>query len=81
MKELLKFQATWCGPCKSLSKVMEGVDLGMYVKEIDIDEDTVTTVKYQIRGVPTLILLEDGKEIKRTSGAMTHDKLKAWLED
>ncbi len=81
MKELLKFQATWCGPCKSLSKVMEGVDLGMYVKEIDIDEDTVTTVKYQIRGVPTLILLEDGKEIKRTSGAMTLDKLKAWLED
>lgn len=81
MKELLKFQATWCGPCKSLSKIMEGADLGIFVKEIDIDEDTAMTVKYQIRGVPTLILLEDGKEVKRTSGAKTLDALKTWLED
>lgn len=60
---------------------MEGVDFGMFVTEIDIDQDTASTVKYQIRGVPTLILLEDGKEVKRTSGAKTLDALKAWLEN
>jgi len=59
---------------------MEGADLGVLVTEIEIDEDTAMTVKYQIRGVPTLILLEDGKEVKRTSGAKTLDSLKTWLE-
>ena len=81
MKDLLKFQASWCGPCKSLSKVMEGVDLGVRVKEIDIDEDTAMTVKYQIRNVPTLVLLdENGKETKRMSGAKSLNDLKTWLE-
>ena len=36
--KLLKFHATWCQPCKMLSKVMEGVDLGVPVENIDIDE-------------------------------------------
>lgn len=81
MRELLKFQAAWCGPCKSLSMVMKDEDFGMPIKEIDIDEDTAMTVKYQIRGVPTLILLENGKEVKRSSGAKTLEALKAWLEE
>ena len=81
MRELLKFQADWCAPCKSLSKIMEGVDLGMFVTAIDIDQDTAMTTKYQIRNVPTLILVEDGKEVKRTSGVKSLDALKTWLEN
>ena len=46
----------------------------------DIDEDTAMTTKYQIRGVPTLIVLEDGKEVKRMSGVKKLDDLKQWLE-
>ena len=80
MKELLKFKAVWCGPCKSLSNIMEGVDFGVKVTEVDIDEDMDTTIKYGIRGVPTMVLLEDGKEVKRTSGVMRLEELKAWLE-
>lgn len=81
MKELLKFQAVWCGPYKSLSNIMEGVDFGVPVKIIDIDEDMETAKQYGIRGVPTLVLVEDGKEIKRLSGVVMEDKLKQWLAE
>ena len=80
-KELLKFQADWCSPCKQLSLIMKNVDFGMPVTLIDIDYDTAMTTKYQIRGVPTLIVLEDGKEVKRMSGVKNLDQLKQWLED
>lgn len=80
-RELLKFQADWCSPCKQLSLIMKNEDFGMPVTLIDIDYDTAMTTKYQIRGVPTLILLEDGKEVKRMSGVKKLDELKQWLEN
>lgn len=80
MKQLLKFKAAWCGPCKSLSNIMEGVDFGVEIKDVDIDDDSETAIKYNIRGVPTLVLLDDGKEIKRTSGVLRIDEIKSWLE-
>jgi thioredoxin 1 len=80
-KELLKFQADWCSPCKQLSSIMKDMDLGMPVNVVDIDHDTAMTTKYQIRGVPTLIILEDGKEVKRMSGVKKLDELKQWLEN
>ena len=80
MKELIKFSAAWCGPCKMLSKVMEGADLGIPVKEVDIDEQFEVAATYQIRGVPTLVLLEDGKEVKRKTGMMQLKELKEFIE-
>lgn len=79
MKELLKFSASWCGPCKSLSKIISGTDLGVQMKEVDIDENPDLAVHYGIRSVPTLVLLEDGKEIKRMMGVKKAEELKAWL--
>jgi thioredoxin 1 len=60
---------------------MKDVDLGMPINVIDIDHDTAMTTKYQIRGVPTLIILEDGKEVKRMSGVKKLDELKQWLQN
>jgi thioredoxin 1 len=81
MKQLLKFKAVWCGPCKSLSNIMEGVDFGVPVVEIDIDEDSEKAIQYNIRNVPTLVLVENGKELKRMAGAQTSEKIKQWLEN
>jgi thioredoxin 1 len=80
MKEVLKFSATWCGPCHMLSSTIKTAgDLGVSIKEIDIDESLDLASKYNIRSVPTLIMLEDGTEIKRSSGALNIQQLKDFI--
>jgi thioredoxin 1 len=79
--ELLKFSASWCGPCQQLSKILENIELPYPLTEIDIDEDTDRAASFGIRGVPTMVLLDDdGNEIKRVVGAHAPEKLKAELE-
>lgn len=80
MKKILKFSASWCQPCKMLAKNLETAQLTVPVEEIDIDEKTDMSVEYKIRGVPTLVMLEDGKEVKRVSGVKTAAELKEWAE-
>lgn len=75
-KVIAKFSATWCGPCKMLSKVLETIDLDVPVIEIDIDEQGSLAAEYGIRGVPTMILFDNGKEIKRQSGMMQAGQIK-----
>lgn len=79
--KILKFSASWCGPCKMLSKTIEGIKAEMPypVEEIDIDENTELAQKYSIRGVPTMVLVDGDKEVKRKVGAMTAPELKQFL--
>lgn len=79
--KILKFSASWCGPCKMLSMTMAGIkdQIPYPVEEIDIDENTELAQKYSIRGVPTLVLVNDDKEVKRKVGALTAPELKAFL--
>ena len=81
MKEVLKFSATWCAPCKILSKTIESAgDLGIKITEIDIDEQIALSAKYDIRSVPTMIMLDDdGYQLKRKSGVMNLQQLKEFL--
>ncbi len=80
MKELIKFSASWCQPCKSLAANFKHVDMGdVALKEIDIDENLDMAKQYGIRGVPTMVLLEDGKEVKRTSGVLMADKIEEFI--
>ena len=74
---VLKFSASWCQPCKALAEQMKDIA----TENIDIDENTGLAVKYGIRGVPTLVVLDDSdKEIKRMSGVRTNAELKEWLK-
>jgi thioredoxin 1 len=74
--KLLKFHATWCAPCKMLSRVMEDVQLPMPVEEIDIDQDRDAANKFGIRGVPTLVIVDDaGVEVRRMSGMLMEKQL------
>ena len=71
--KLLKFHATWCGPCKALSQVMENCKdkWEIPVAEIDIDAERNIAMEYGIRSVPTLILVdENDNQLKRHSGSM-----------
>jgi thioredoxin 1 len=81
MKKLIKFSASWCQPCKSLAGNMKYVDFGdVVVEEIDIDENFDKAKSYGVRGVPTLVLEEDGKEVKRTSGVLMADQIEEFIK-
>jgi thioredoxin-like negative regulator of GroEL len=78
----LKFYATWCEPCKTLSKIIEGAKdkITVPIENIDIEQNMELAQKYGIRGVPALVIVnEDGTEIKRQSGMMMEDKLLEFL--
>lgn len=80
--KLLKFSASWCGPCKMLSKTIEQVkdELDCDIVEIDIDVDFETANKFQIRGVPTLVLMDDETEVARKTGSMSAAELKNFVK-
>ena len=69
---LIDFFATWCGPCKMLSPVLEQVneEIGSEVKitKLDIDNSMDLAKKFGVMSVPTMILFKDGKEVERIVG-------------
>jgi thioredoxin 1 len=79
MKKVLKFSASWCGPCKMLSKLLQDVNSPVEIEEIDIDKDVDFARQHNIRGVPTLIMYNNGLEVKRVSGLLNKVELENWL--
>lgn len=80
MKEVLKFSASWCGPCQALSNTLKSIDdLDTQVKEIDIDDELDLAAQYNIRSVPTLVVLENGTEVRRKTGALNKTQIKEFI--
>jgi len=77
--KVLRFTASWCQPCKSLSKTFEYVKTQIPIEVIDIDKNQDLAVKYGIRNVPTLVMLDGDIEVKRSTGMMMTDELSEWL--
>lgn len=71
---LVDFFATWCGPCKMLSPILKKVkdQLGEQISiiKIDVDKNQQVAAQYQVRGVPTMILFQNGKQLWRQSGVV-----------
>ncbi len=76
---LIDFFATWCGPCKTLGPILKEVkdSLGERISiiKIDVDKNQELASKYQVRGVPTMILYQNGKQLWRQSGVLTKDDI------
>jgi thioredoxin 1 len=77
---LVKLGASWCQPCKMLTKIIEEHPPAINVVEVDIDEHAELAQSYNVRGVPTLIIFNNGKEEKRTVGMLTKEKLDEFVK-
>ena len=78
-RKLLRFTASWCQPCKMLAKTIEGIAIDYPIDVIDIDTNQDLAIQYGVRGVPTLVMLQDDVETKRIIGMQTEGFLKDWL--
>lgn len=77
---LVDFWAEWCGPCKMMAPILnelaEELPEGQAVGKLNVEEYQSMAQKFQVRGIPTMILFENGKEINRFVGVKTKDFLK-----
>jgi len=81
---LVDFFATWCGPCRMLSPVLEEMSTersGVKIVKIDVDECPNLSRKYGVMSVPTLFLFKDGKEISKQNGFMPKEALIDWINE
>jgi thioredoxin 1 len=75
------FWAPWCGPCKMLLPVLESVEAeDVTMAKVNADEAGDLLVKYGVRGVPTVILFKEGKEVNRFSGAKSKIEVEQFLQ-
>lgn len=76
---LIDFYADWCAPCKMLTPILKDVkaELGDRIKvlKIDVDKNPAIAGRFQIRGVPTIVLFREGKMLWRQSGVVPKDAL------
>jgi len=75
MRKILYFTAAWCAPCKALSPVMDSLQGQINFDKIDVDTNTDLSAQYGVRGVPSLVLVENGNEIGRLVGAQTKETI------
>lgn len=81
---LVDFWATWCGPCRSISPLVEELAKEfsgrVKVTKLNVDESPTTPTQYGVRGIPTLILFKGGKIFDQIVGAVPKARLKALIE-
>ena len=83
-KVLLDFFATWCGPCKMLSPVIEELAkerTDVKFLKVDVDEIPQLAAKYAVYSIPTLIYIEDGKELRKRLGYAPKPAIEKFLNE
>lgn len=82
-EQLVAVTASWCGPCRQFkSDLADDPSLagGREIRILDVDEDRAEARRYRARSLPTFILLDDGREARRTTGYSGSKQFRQWLE-
>ena len=81
---LVDYWAEWCGPCKMIAPVLDEIARDyadkLKVCKLNIDENEATASKYNVRGIPTLMLFKDGNVEATKVGALSKSQLTAFLD-
>jgi thioredoxin 1 len=81
---LVDFWAEWCGPCRMIAPALEEIGAEMAervtVVKLNIDDNPTAPAKYGVKGIPTMILFNDGKIAATKVGAAPKSQLQGWLE-
>ena len=79
-KVLVDFYADWCGPCKMMAKTLEKVESNLQAVKVNVDTFEKLAREYGVMSIPTLILFENGEEVKRNVGFLDKDRLEEFLK-
>jgi thioredoxin 1 len=81
---LIDFFAEWCMPCMMMSPIIEDLNEEFFGKikigKINIEDNKKIADKFEVHSIPTFIILKDGNEVERVSGALTQDELEKLIK-
>ena len=81
MKQIFYFTAPWCGPCQALGPVMDKVSQTVFVEKINIDYEMDRARAANVMSVPTVLLAENGQEIRRFVGAKSYEQVMQFINN
>jgi thioredoxin 2 len=80
---VIDFWAPWCGPCRIVTPALESLARThagrLKVVKLNVDDEPEIAARYQVQGIPLLVLVRDGKELDRLVGAVPQRDIEAWL--
>lgn len=83
MKQVYYFTADWCGPCKKVRPIVEELSRDqseVKFQIIDVDSEGELTRSFEVKSIPTFILIENGQEVNRFTGAKTRKDLENFIK-
>lgn len=77
MKQLIYFSANWCSACQSMTPAIDQLAKSkkIQVAKINTDYDVSLTEQYNVKSIPTVVILENGKEVNRHTGVLMYEQL------
>ena len=79
MKQIFYFTAPWCQPCQTLGPIMDQVSQHMYVEKVNIDYEVDRTRSANVMSVPTVVLAENGQELRRFVGVRSYEQVMQFI--